>query len=190
VTGAAPWRIILPAPERPDGKAPPRSAELDDLATRWRRQLVADRTYSEAHASALTDPARVCSWAPPPLHGPRITLALVNGKVIAGVELWQRRTPISWFLENLVRDQAPEFKGSGRAVVEAAMRWWRATYGHYVTEVRAHAMEGEPIAVGWWTEFLQRPPDFGGESIRGGGMTFPAVGWVVHSPPTRMGQAL
>jgi len=155
---------------------------------RWQRQLVANQTYSAPEMSAMTDPAKVCSWAPPPLHGPRTTLAMVGQKVIAGVELWQRRGPTSWFLENLIRDQAPEFKGVGRDVVEAAMRWWHATYGRYITEVRVHAMAREPVAVRWWTDFLQRPPDYSGEFIQSGSMTFPAVGWVVHPRPTPVSQ--
>ena len=55
--------------------------------------------------------------------GPLTTVAPMQSKVVAGVELWQQLIDRFWSLEGLIRDQAPEFKGVGADVVGAGVKW-------------------------------------------------------------------
>jgi hypothetical protein len=174
---------MLPEREKPDGLAPPPNAELRALIERWMDHLVENGTYTSAEMAALRDPNGVRSWAPPPLHGPRTTLAFLDKHVISGVELWQRKEPTGWFLDNLIRDQAPEFKGVGREVVENAMGWWASQFRRLDQPLRVHAMVREPGAVKWWTTFMNRPHDFSGAFVRAHGLKFDAVGWIVYPSP-------
>ena len=55
--------------------------------------------------------------------GPYTFLARSEGRIIAGVELWQQQRDRYWFLEVLVRDQSPRYKGVGHELVDAALEW-------------------------------------------------------------------
>jgi hypothetical protein len=113
---------------------------------------------------------------------------VVNQRIIAGVEAFQRTNPPRWFFDNLIRDHSlPQYKSVGRQVMQSAIGWWLATYRRLEQPLVVHAIEREDGAVKWWTDFLKRGPDYKGESIQSRGMTFPAVGWVIHPPPSRAG---
>jgi hypothetical protein len=141
--------------------------------------LVENGTYTPAQAAALRDPDAIRSWAAPSLYGPRTTLAIADRRVVGGIELFQRQPP-AWFMDNLIRDQSAEFKGVGRQVVESAIGWWLSRFGSFAQPLRVHAMGREPGALMWWTSFLGRAPDFSGESVQSHGLSFEAVGWIIH----------
>lgn len=177
-----PWSIALPPSGNPDGTAPPPNQELRALMDNATNRLVEDRTYTAQEMAAIRDLDAVRSWAPPPLHGPRTTLAYVGGRVVGGAELFQRQNPPAWFLDNLVRDPSPEFKGVGREVVQAAIGWWLALnrFGRLEQPLRVHAMVRETHAREWWTWFFNRPPDFSGAFVQSRGLRFDAAGWITY----------
>ncbi len=170
---------------------PPAVPELMRLAAEWRRQLVSDQVYTEVELEALQDPNRETSWAAPPdqQYGPMTMLVRSEQRVVAGVELWHQHRDRYWFLENLVRDQSPEFKGVGHDVVDAALAWFvgivRNCYGLHV-----HAMAGEPVTVRFWTRQVGREPDFADAYIRSRTFHFPAVGWIIVPRDDLLGQLL
>lgn len=145
-------------------QCPPR---LDELQQR--------SVYTAAELAALRTPTtqgRQCSCAATPdeLAGPLTQVALANGAVVAGVEIWQNQRDRYWLLEGIIRTQDRRFKGAGRDVVSMAIT--------YVSDVirdsgrryglRVHAMARELDAVAW----------------RINDLFFPAVGWVlVPTPP-------
>jgi hypothetical protein len=112
---------------------------------RWRIELVEDRVddvlqlavlfqatqipevYSREEMNALTNPrGRECSWAAPEemLSKPWTFVARSNDdRVIAGVEIVQQKRDSFCFLDLLVRDQAPEYKGAGKEVALEAIGW-------------------------------------------------------------------
>jgi hypothetical protein len=122
------------------------------------------------------------SWAPPKedLFGPMTFVGVSSaGAVVGGIELWQNQRDRYWFLELLIRAQAPEYRGLGIDLAQAAMDWvlpfsTGAKYG-----VRVHAMTREPDAVRFWTRRLGRVPDFDDAFMRSPDYHFPAVGWVI-----------
>lgn len=177
-----PWSVVLPPSENLDGTAPPPNQELRALMDGAMNRLVEDGTYTAEEIAAVRDTDAVRSWAPQPLHGPRTTLAVVGAKVVGGAELFQRQNPPSWFLDNLVRDPSPEFKGVGREVAEAAIGWWLVLnrYRHLDQPLRVHAMVRETHARDWWTRFFKRPPDFTGAYVEARGLRFDAVGWITY----------
>lgn len=161
------------------------------LAALWRDEEVRLGIYTRAEMDALelpiTDPSRECSWVAPPAQqfGPLTLTARSSGRVIAGVELWQQQRDRYWFLEMLIRDQASDYAGAGRDVARAAVDWLQgfileanSPYG-----IRVHAMSRETRAVNFWTKFLGRGPDSTKHFQRGGGFTFPAVGWIITQTP-------
>ena len=179
---ARPWAVVLPRSEMPDGTAPPANPELRALMDRAMHRLVEDGTYTADEMAAIRDPSGVRSWAPPPLHGPRTTLALIGDRVVGGAELFQRQNPPSWFLDNLVRDPSPEFKGVGREVAQAAIGWWLSLnrFRHLDQPLRVHAIVREAHAVAWWTRFFNRAPDLPDEYVKAHGLRFDAVGWISY----------
>ena len=150
----------------------------------WLDELVWRGDYTPEEIAAQEDPVRQCSWAPDPanLYGPLTTVAMSAGKVIGGVELWHNYRDAFSFLEMLIRDQAPEFKGVGADLVRAAVSWWIANYASFGYELRVHSMVRETGAVGWWTRYMSRPSDFTDAFIRHGDFYFPAVGWIIYPP--------
>jgi hypothetical protein len=145
-------------------------------------RLVENGTYTPEEMAAIRDPDAVRSWAPRPLHGPRTTLAFVGERVVGGAELFQRQNRPSWFLDNLVRDPSPEFKGVGREVAQAAIGWWLVLnrHRHLDQPLRVHAMVREKHAWDWWAWFFNRPPDFSGAFVEARGLRFDAVGWITY----------
>ncbi len=125
------------------------------------------------------------SWGAEPerMFGPLATEARVGGRVVGGVELWQQQRDEFWFLEAMIRDPAPEFKGVGADVLRATIEWWMQTYAGTGYGLRVHSMEREKDAVNWWTWQIGRPPDFTDAFVRNGPHFFPAVGWVLHPAP-------
>ena len=133
---------------------------------------------------AFESPDRIASWAAPEdeQHGPYTFLARSESRIVAGIELWQQQRERFWFLEMLVRDQSPRFKGVGHEVVNAALEWLaemnRNGYG-----VRVHAMAREDVAVRFWTRHLGREPDLTTGFIRSGGFFFPPAPAIVRKQP-------
>lgn len=95
------------------------------------------------------------------------------------MDLWQQKRDHYWFISDLVRDPSPEFKGVGKAVVEAAIMWWMSQFSRTDWGLRVFAMKREVGAVKWWTDFLKRSPDLTGESTKSRDFVFPAVGWIL-----------
>ena len=161
------------------------------LAAQWRDEQVRLGIYTRQEMEALelpmTDPSRECSWAAPSdqQQGPWTLRAMANGQVIAGVELWMQHRDRYWFLEMLIRDQAPAYAGVGREVARNAFGWvsqyldaTRSPYG-----LRVHAMAREVRAVNFWTGLIGREPDARNHFQRGRDFTFPAVGWTIIPTP-------
>lgn len=169
------WQIELPS-----GPAQP-VPEVRSLGEAWRDVMVEHGVYTqeEMDAQSPKNGAEI-SWAAPGLMaGPLTTVARVEGKVIAGVELWRQFRDRFWFLEGLIRDQAPEFKGVGADVVGAAFNWWMDKFGDSGEPLRVHSMVREKGSVHWWTSYIGRPPDFTDAFVRNGDYYFEAVGWVL-----------
>jgi GNAT superfamily N-acetyltransferase len=170
---------------------PPAVPGLRQLSAAWRDQQVRDAVYTPEEMDALESEDRVVSWAAPEdrQHGPYTFLARSEGRIVAGVELWQQQRDRYWFLEVLVRDQSPRYKGVGHELVDAALEWLagvnRNGYG-----VRVHAMAREDIAVRFWTRHLNREADFTDAFIRSRTFHFPAVGWVIAPGDDLLGQLI
>jgi hypothetical protein len=153
--------------------------EVRQLVPVWRDRLVAQGVYSQEEMAALI--GAEISWAPPDrLFGPLTTVARVDGQVIGGVELWEQQRDRFWFVDCLIRDPAPQFKGVGVDLYRAALAWWIGRLGRRGWPLKVHSMEREEAAVRWWTQQLGRPPDFADAFMRKGGYEFKAVGWTVH----------
>ena len=164
------------------------SSALRQLSAAWREKEIRDGLYTRAEMKEfeLGNQAAEVSWAPPPgqLSHPWTQLAkdINSGDVVAGIELYENRRDHFWFLEGLVRNPAPEFKGVGAAVVDAAIAWVM----HFLDDiksskgVRVHAMARDLGAVKWWTGYFGRPPDFTDAFVKTPSYHFPAVGWEVR----------
>jgi len=161
------------------------------LSAVWRDQQVRDCVYTREEMKALESADHIASWAAPEdeQHGPYTFLARSEGRIVAGVQLWQQQRDRYWFLEMLVRDQSAKFSGVGHELVDAALEWLagvnRNGYGALV-----HAMAGEEIAVRFWTRHLRREADFADAFIQSGDFRFPAVGWVIVQRDDPFGQLL
>ena len=182
VSGPQPWQIVTPTIPVPNSN-PARVTELADLVRAWFGELVVRGIYTREEMSAQEDPSCTTSWAPvgTKLYGPLTVTAVSKGRVVAGVELWQQQRDRFWYLEDLVRDQVPEFKGAGRDVVEAARYWWLANLAVNDYQLRVYAIE--PGGIDWWADYTHRPPDLTGEHMRCGAFNFSAVGWILNRPP-------
>jgi hypothetical protein len=164
--------------------------ELRRLSAAWLDELVRRMVYSRDEMDALelpTDQGRECSWAAPPelQAGPLTLIATAKHQVVAGVELWQQLRDRYWFLEGLVRNQAPAYKGVGREVATAAMAYLfdviEGSGGRY--GMRVHAMSREVGAVKFWTDLMNRKPDFEDAFMKTPDYLFPAVGWIIVPTP-------
>jgi hypothetical protein len=190
VTEEREWKIETPPPASADmkGKIFPEHVLLTHS---WMVELVRRGTYSDEEAAALQAPSGVSSWVPPTgqLFGPLPTVARTGDRLIAAVDLWQQRRDHFWFLSDLVRDQALQFKGAGREVVEAAIMWWNVQFARSDWGLRVFAMKRDRGAVNWWTDFLKRAPDLTEESTRSRSIVFPAVGWILDPVKPRPGSS-
>jgi hypothetical protein len=160
------------------------------MSAAWLDELERRGTYDKAELVALklpTTEGRESSWAPSPheLAGPLTQVALSDGEVVAGVELWQNLRDRYWFLEGLIRNQDDKFRGAGRDVVAMALAWLADVlpnsgrrYG-----VRVHAMAKETDAVAWWTRYLRRGPDLDTAYMKTADFFFPAFGWILVPTP-------
>ncbi len=172
------WRVL---PEPIYGPV----ERLRELAGIVSDELLRAGLYTEDEMDALDlsaiDGEREVSWAAPAesMAGP-LTIVAVSDEdaVVAGVEMWQQQRDRFWFLEVLVRDQAPVYKGAGAAVANAAIAW---LVGHSDYGIRVHAMARETRAVAFWSRLLGRAPDFSDAFQRSRGFYFPAVGWVIRA---------
>lgn len=165
-------------------------SRVRELSVAWHNELVNRGVYMRDETDALEKPithfGRECSWAPSPeaLFGPMTLTARSDAQVVAGVELWQQPRDRYWFLEMLIRDQSPAYKGVGAQVARAAIAWVvqmatsGGTYG-----VRVHAMVREAGAVKFWTELMGREPDFDDAYQKTAKYFFPAVGWIILATP-------
>ena len=160
------------------------------MSAAWLDELERKGVYTAAELAALKTPVtqgRECSWAanPDQLAGPLTQVALSDGEVVAGVELWQNLRDRFWFLENLIRNQDERYRGVGSDVVSMAVAWLSEVirdsgrrYG-----LRVHAMAKEQGAVAWWTRYLGRGPDFDTAYMKVGDLVFPAFGWIIMPTP-------
>jgi hypothetical protein len=187
---ARPWKVA-------SSPAPVVVARVRELSAAWHSELVNRGVYTrdemDAMEKPMTHPGRECSWAAAPafMAGPMTLVARFDGEVIAGVELWRQDRDRFWFLEMLIRDQAPAYKGVGAEVAEAAIAWlWgylKASGERY--GVRVHAMTKEEGAVKFWTRLLGRDPDFDDAFQRTADFYFPAVGWIIEATPAQTPRA-
>jgi hypothetical protein len=177
------WVIEMPPKPNPATR-PKANSELEALARAWKLSAGYRSLYTPSEMAAIEDPAAVDSWVAdkPQMFGPLTILARAHesGRIVAGVELWQQKRDHYWLLADLVRDQAAEYKGAGREVVDAARGWWAINLQRRGWPLRVYAMAREVGAVGWWSDYLQRPGDLVGE-LKAGDYVFPAVGWVIGS---------
>jgi hypothetical protein len=151
------------------------------LTRSWFADLVLRGIYTSEEAAALQDPSGISTWVAPDdqQFGPVPIVARLGERLIAGVDLWQQKRDRYWFISDLIRDQAPQFKGVGRDLVEVAIMWWASRFARTGWGLRVFAMTPEAGAVKWWTDFLKRPADLTGESTKARGFVFGAVGWVL-----------
>ncbi len=172
------WTIVLPT--RPAIGPPQRVPKLVRLNEAHLKRLVASGVYSQDEMDAFR--GADVSWGAEPerMFGPLTTEARVGGRVVGGVELWQQQRDEFWFLEAMIRDPAPEFKGVGADVLRATIEWWRVTYAGTGYGLRVHSMVREEAAASWWTWQIGRPPDFTDAFVRNSHHVFPAVGWILH----------
>src|SRR5258708_26289788 len=114
------------------------------VAGRYFDGLIADGISPAAEVAAHEDPTAECSWRPEleRLGGPLPTTAVSGGRVVGGVYLFQNQRDRYWFLEVLIRDQAPEYRGVGIEVVEAAVAWWKSNAADRY-QLRVHSMQRE-----------------------------------------------
>jgi hypothetical protein len=164
--------------------------EVRAMSAAWLDELEHRRIYTAAELDALrlpTTEGRECSWAPSPdeLAGPLTQVALSDGEVVAGVEIWQNLGDRFWFLEGLIRNQDDKFRGAGRDVVAMALAWLSDVLPNSgrLYGVRVHAMARETDAIAWWTRYLGRTPDFDTAYMKTADFFFPAVGWILVPTP-------
>ena len=177
-----PWRIEL-VQDKVD--------EVRRLAGVFQDEQVRRHDYTRDEMNALTDPKAECSWSAPEdmQTAPWTFVARSHdNRVIAGVEILQQKRDRFWFVDMLVRDQAPIYQGVGRAVALDAIEWLKGqsdgrphAYG-----VRVHAMKRETRLVDWWSEeILHKQPDIHDAFVRTADHYFAAVGWIVRATPQR-----
>jgi hypothetical protein len=136
--------------------------------------VVRDGVYTRKEMEALESADHAASWAAPKdeQHGPYTFLARSDGRIVAGVQLWQQQRDRYSFLEMLVRDQLARYRGVGHELVDVALEWlFGMNRNGY--DVRVHAMAGEEIAVRFWTRHLRREADFTDAFIQSRTSVFP-----------------
>jgi hypothetical protein len=147
--------------------------------------------YTREEMDAMTDPNAECSWSAPDdmQSAPWTFVALSDeDRVVAGVEIYQQKRDRFWYLDMLVRDQAPAYEDVGRIVALKALGWlMRETEeGPHAYGVRVHAMKRERRLVEWWSdEVLYMQPNIHDAFVRNGAYHFAAVGWIVRATPPR-----
>ena len=176
---------VIEVPPRPDSSTRPAlDPELQALARAWKSSAEFRSLYTADEIAAMERADAVDSWAAEPwrMFGPLTILARDRNtrRVVAGVELWQQKQDRYWFLADLVRDQASEYRGVGREVVEVARGWWATKLRQAGWPLRVYAMTREVGAVRFWSNYLGRAPELTGE-MRSGNVVLGAVGWVVSA---------
>src|SRR5438445_12051308 len=160
--------------------------EVRELAAEFREQQVRNSVYTREEIEAMTSPQAECSWAPKGiLHGPSTYIAWSSGdRVIAGVEIWQQMRDRFYYLDMLVRDQAPAYKGVGVVVARKAIGLLMRQTEETPFGVRLHAMKKEERLVDWWSdEVLYMQPNIDDAFVRTADHYFPAVGWLLRATP-------
>jgi len=142
--------------------------------------LISKGVYTADEVAAQVDENVECSWMGDRqrVAGPLAIVAVSGGQVVGGVDLFQNQRDKYWFMDNLIRDPAPDYRGVGIDVVDAAKAWWN-THGSNGYQLRVHSMVREAKAVAWWTRYVGRPPDFTDAFRRVRSYDFAAVGWVI-----------
>jgi hypothetical protein len=173
------WLIELPTVPK-SGPAQP-VPEVRNLSAMHRDKLIERGVYTREEMDAQVTGAEI-SWAAEPsrMFGPLTTAARAEDKVIGGLEVWHQQRDRFWFLEGLIRDQAPEFKGVGADMYRATLQWWIDTFAGFGDPLKVHSMVREEGAVGWWTTQIGRPPDFTDAFIKNDPYYFEAVGWILY----------
>lgn len=184
--------VVLPEPVQSI------QAALKKLSDDWYEELVRNKTYTPEQVDALNDPNKDVSWVPPKnqLAGPLTFVAIAGDRVIGGVELYQNQRDGYWFLDSMIRDQAPSFHGVGKSLYDTAVAWLvNKLQGGYF-ELRVHSLNGEQRSLQFWTKYVfHRPPDRRGAFVMSRGKRFDAAYWiyrhrgnrVVSGPPGRSG---
>jgi hypothetical protein len=163
--------------------------EVRRLAAVFQDEQVRRGDYTREEMDALTDPKAECSWsAPDDMQTAPWTFVARSDEnpVIGGVEIYQQKRDRFWYLDMLVRDQAPAYEGVGLTVAREAIGWlMRETEsGPHKYGVRVHAMERERRLVEWWSnEVLHMQPTIHDAFVRNGDHHFAAVGWIVRATP-------
>ena len=173
------WTIDVPTGSM--FRTPKPVPEVRALFQPHRAKLVESGVYSQEEMDAQTSKEADVSWAADEhqMAGPLTTVARVDGRVVAGIELWHQRHDRFWFLEGLIRDQAQEFRGVGIDLFHAVFSWWMQNFGDEGEPLKVHSMVRERDAVRWWTRRIGRPPDFIDAYIESGNYRFEAVGWIL-----------
>jgi len=156
-------------------------AALKKLSDDWYEGLVRDGTYTRDEVHALAAPRKKVSWVPPKkkLFGPVTFVAISGDRVIGGVDLYQNQRDGYWFLEQMIRDQAPGFHGVGKPLYDAAVAWLVSTLQGGYFELRVHSLNKEQRSLRFWTNYVfQRSPDFRDAFVKSRGKTFDAVYWI------------